>query len=265
MWFDWGPREIGTHPDGGFSKQPCSRVCADYEKHPQIIDPWHFWVKPLGSIHKNLMDILATQLWDTPLNTLHGTNTFPIPNALFWVDDFPFPKVGYVEFPGGYIEQRCFFQTSPIAESKKAFMSNAYVLYNDWCLRSPKDLLKRWSFFLFPAIRFLTILEKGMSFTNFTHMHWRYSIYKNSVYTSIFFTYAHIIVHVFPTKNMLNSFLMFFSFCCWPLFWAAFFFRAVMANTATGYHTKCCFQWSWLSFPMESTCANRGHSHHNKR
>ena len=151
------------------------------------------------------MDILATQLWDTPLNTLHGTNTFPIPNSLFWVDDFPFPKVGYVEFPGGYIEQECFFLKPRPLQSLNlpSWASCLLALLLAW--KVPQMMC----FFLFPAIRFLTILEKGMSFTNFTNMHCRYSIYNNSVYIYVFYYYTHVIVHVFQTKTCWIR-----SWCC---------------------------------------------------
>ena len=50
----------------------------------------------LGSFHGYLWWILM----DTYRNTLQETNIYPIQKH-FWVDDFPFPKVGYVSSPGG--------------------------------------------------------------------------------------------------------------------------------------------------------------------
>lgn len=65
---------------------------------------------------------------------------------------------------------------------------------------------------------------------------------------------------------MLNSFLMFFSFCCWPLFGQPFFSEQSWpthpqdtTRSAASSGPGWVFQWKVYIW------ANRGHSHYNKR
>ena len=130
-----------------------SSLCSLWETAPKSVTLGTFESNTLGGIHKNLMDILATQLWDTPLNTLHGAKHIPIP----W---FSFPKGGICWIPRRVYRTAMFvFETSPIAESKFPPHEQCLLaLLVAWKVpQIPEELAETViCFFLFPAIRFLT-------------------------------------------------------------------------------------------------------------